>query len=271
MDYKKIYESFILNRMSKTIVGYSEKHHIIPKSLNGTNEKTNIIKLSARDHYFAHCCLARIYGGSMWKALHLMGHTQKNIHGAELFSKGRMLEIARVNASLERSKYMKIAWKNGTVNGRKNYNPVSDETKQKQSKALKGRKISKDSIKKRRDTIKQNAKKIKFINLITNEIFLGSAFEFRIYTEISQSYVSQLTTGKVEVAKNWVIYGNQNKPRGNRDKKIKIFKHKDGNVFIGTFYDFNEKHIKDAGMLSNCINNKNGVKSARGWVYVGEQ
>ena len=33
---------------------YQEKHHIIPKSLGGTDDKDNLIYLYAEEHYYAH-------------------------------------------------------------------------------------------------------------------------------------------------------------------------------------------------------------------------
>jgi hypothetical protein len=39
--------------------GYIEKHHIIPRSLGGSNDKENIVSLSGREHYIAHLLLAR--------------------------------------------------------------------------------------------------------------------------------------------------------------------------------------------------------------------
>ena len=73
MDYKRIYDEFIIDRLTKQdFEGYSEKHHIKPRSLNGSDEADNIVKLTAPDHLFAHALLARIYKGSMLTALYLM-------------------------------------------------------------------------------------------------------------------------------------------------------------------------------------------------------
>jgi len=58
MDYKKIYNE-ICNTTYKD--QYIEKHHIIPKCLNGSNEKENIALLSAKAHYIAHWLLCKIY------------------------------------------------------------------------------------------------------------------------------------------------------------------------------------------------------------------
>lgn len=42
---------------------YVERHHIIPKSLGGTNDKTNIVKLTAREHFVCHWLLTKMVTG----------------------------------------------------------------------------------------------------------------------------------------------------------------------------------------------------------------
>jgi hypothetical protein len=69
MDYKKIYDTIVevalIRATSKheaiSILGYVECHHIIPFCLGGINEKTNLVYLSAREHYVAHQLLVKIY------------------------------------------------------------------------------------------------------------------------------------------------------------------------------------------------------------------
>lgn len=41
--------------------GYTEKHHILPKSMGGSNEEENLVKLTAREHYIAHLLLHKIH------------------------------------------------------------------------------------------------------------------------------------------------------------------------------------------------------------------
>lgn len=66
MNYENIYNSLMeyrrQNKLSKS-KGYCEGHHIKPKSLYPELEKdkTNIINLTAREHYIAHKLLVQIY------------------------------------------------------------------------------------------------------------------------------------------------------------------------------------------------------------------
>jgi len=63
MDYQKHYNLLVERaRGSSPIPGiYYEKHHIIPKCLKGSDEPSNIVILTAKEHFFAHLLLARIY------------------------------------------------------------------------------------------------------------------------------------------------------------------------------------------------------------------
>jgi hypothetical protein len=77
MNYQRVYEEFIADRRTKeedlrASGEYFEVHHIRPRSLGGSNKKTNLIALSAQDHYRAHILLGAIHGGAMWKALNIM-------------------------------------------------------------------------------------------------------------------------------------------------------------------------------------------------------
>jgi len=69
MNYLYIYDSIIIRAKCRAktrteankILGYSELHHIIPKCMNGTNEKDNLVYLSAREHFICHLLLTKIY------------------------------------------------------------------------------------------------------------------------------------------------------------------------------------------------------------------
>jgi hypothetical protein len=61
MNYLKIYNQIIDRAKGREIEGYTEKHHIIPKCMNGTNNPDNLVKLTAREHFLAHWLLHEIY------------------------------------------------------------------------------------------------------------------------------------------------------------------------------------------------------------------
>lgn len=74
MNYERIYNEFIEDRREREagLIGYVERHHIVPRSLGGSDEADNLIRLTAEDHFFAHLLLAKIHGGRMWSPVALM-------------------------------------------------------------------------------------------------------------------------------------------------------------------------------------------------------
>ena len=66
------YNNFISALKGQVVEGYSEKHHIVPRSHGGTNKKDNLIALTPRQHFIAHRMLWKAYGGSMARAFFLM-------------------------------------------------------------------------------------------------------------------------------------------------------------------------------------------------------
>lgn len=78
MDYKKHYDLLIEKCNQRMEVdGYTEDHHIIPRSRGGSDEPDNIVTMTAKEHYIAHMLLARIYGGSMWLPIMRMSGNMK--------------------------------------------------------------------------------------------------------------------------------------------------------------------------------------------------
>lgn len=61
MNYKKIYNDIMIRSKNRVIDGYTEKHHIIPKCIGGTNHKSNIAILTPSEHFIAHQLLVKIY------------------------------------------------------------------------------------------------------------------------------------------------------------------------------------------------------------------
>lgn len=61
MNYKKIYQNIIDKRKLETPESYTETHHILPKSLGGSDEPENLVKLTAREHFICHYLLAKMF------------------------------------------------------------------------------------------------------------------------------------------------------------------------------------------------------------------
>lgn len=61
--YTKWYNNIILKSSNRIIVGYSENHHIIPKSCGGKDIKSNIANLTAKEHFICHWLLTKMLTG----------------------------------------------------------------------------------------------------------------------------------------------------------------------------------------------------------------
>ena len=72
MNYEKIYNQLVERRKVDILRdGYKEKHHIVPRSLGGSDEADNIVVLTAREHFIAHLLLTKIHrtGPSHYKMI----------------------------------------------------------------------------------------------------------------------------------------------------------------------------------------------------------
>lgn len=84
--HKTRYLAFIQRCLARDLPNARvEKHHVLPRSLGGGDEASNIIKLTLREHYLAHLILWKYYGKSMRHAFWLMSHSSK--YSARLTSK----------------------------------------------------------------------------------------------------------------------------------------------------------------------------------------
>lgn len=109
MNYQEIYNKIIKNRLENPLETYTEKHHIIPKSLGGNNKKSNLVKLSAREHYICHLLLTKIYKkgeehDKMIYAFLMMCNAKSKNHKRDYKYNSRLYEKRRLEHSQIMSK-----------------------------------------------------------------------------------------------------------------------------------------------------------------------
>lgn len=61
--YSTWYYSIIEKAKSELRTGYTETHHIIPECLNGSNEISNLVELTAKEHFICHKLLTKFTVG----------------------------------------------------------------------------------------------------------------------------------------------------------------------------------------------------------------
>ena len=61
MNYIKHYNLLIERAKKRQLTGYVERHHVVPKCIGGTDEKSNLVELTPEEHYVAHQLLVKLH------------------------------------------------------------------------------------------------------------------------------------------------------------------------------------------------------------------
>lgn len=88
MNYQLIYDNIIHCAKSRTLdpAVHYDIHHILPKSMGGTNDHVNLVNLTDKEHFIAHTLLWKIHRNrSMTSALWIMSQN-KRYHYKEMNS-----------------------------------------------------------------------------------------------------------------------------------------------------------------------------------------
>ena len=90
--YTHIYNRIIDRAKLRPIIGYTEKHHIIPKSFGGSNDYFNIAYLTAREHFLCHLLLTKMTTGE---------HKKKMVFAVfKLLGKGKREQNNMINSRI---------------------------------------------------------------------------------------------------------------------------------------------------------------------------
>jgi len=138
--HKIRYDNFIASRKLRKISKdtYTENHHIIPKSIDGSDEPSNMILLTGREHYISHLILWKAYGKEMTYAFWMMSNNKNKYKSLT----SKQYEELKKQHSKNISKAMTGV---GGINyGRK----CSDETKKKLREFNQGKKLSEETKRK---------------------------------------------------------------------------------------------------------------------------
>lgn len=141
MNYRKIYESLMERAVGRKLDVYVEKHHIIPRCMDGNDLPSNIVSLTPEEHFLAHQLLIRMYPSEI-----------KLVLAARYMTNGNSKNGGRNNNKLYGWIKRKFSESMRQINlGR----TQSEETKHKKSIKMKGRpgrKLSQEEIDRRTST-----------------------------------------------------------------------------------------------------------------------
>jgi hypothetical protein len=97
--YTSWYYSIISKAQDRTIEDYTEKHHIVPRTLGGSNNKNNIVVLTAREHFVCHLLLTKMLTGSerqkMVYALHMLSNAKNSNQLSRYIPSSKLYEYER--------------------------------------------------------------------------------------------------------------------------------------------------------------------------------
>ena len=150
MDYKKHYQKLIKKARKRNLNSYTERHHILPKCLGGSDSRNNLVELTPEEHYVAHQLLVKIYGnvpGLIYSAILMATYSKYNHQriNNKLYGwlKRRYSNVCKA----------RVGEKNGSYGKSWYYNPKTLENGKfipgtEPKNWVKGRKIKKECIKK---------------------------------------------------------------------------------------------------------------------------
>lgn len=129
--YTSIYEKIIARGKQRSLYRPFERHHIIPKSLGGSDASTNLVNLTLREHFICHRLLTKMVSGEMrhkmLSAIWYMSNTKKYIIHSRTYEKLRSDIVA--------AKQGKPAWNKGIPRTDKEKQLMSERRKLSQTEA----------------------------------------------------------------------------------------------------------------------------------------
>jgi len=136
--YTRWYNQIIANAQNRIAEGYTECHHIHPRSLGGADTADNLVNLTAREHFVCHWLLTKMTKGEdrykMINALRMMRAEKEGQQRYTTAITSRVYEtIKKEYAQLQSERF---SGENNPMYGDKFYR--SEEGKQRQKNAVTG-------------------------------------------------------------------------------------------------------------------------------------
>ena len=164
MNYEKIYNQIIQRAKDenrKKVKGgmYYESHHIIPRCMGGTNDKSNLILLTAKEHYMAHRLLCEVYPNNrlllfaLWCMINGLSRSKKRyIPSGRIYTiikEESIKKISKAKIGKIRSPFSAEHKKKMSDSAKYRHRlPFSEETRKKISESNKGKAVSAETKKK---------------------------------------------------------------------------------------------------------------------------
>ncbi len=150
MDYALHYQRLVGRAKDRVLSGYVERHHVVPKCLGGSDDKDNIVELTASEHYVAHQLLVKMHPnhvGLLWALSSMTYATKVMVRSNKRYAwlRSRFAEAMRSRFKgkpLTNEHKAKLS----EAHKGKNTGLRSDETRKRISEALRGKKKSTEHV-----------------------------------------------------------------------------------------------------------------------------
>ena len=154
MDYGQHYNKLINRAKNRLLETYTEKHHIVPRCMNGSDDPINLVALTPEEHYVAHQLLVKIHPNN-YKLVHTAKMmTVGNYRNNKLYGwLRRRISEAPATAGMTGKIHSTKTKRRQSESALRRELP-SKETKQKQSDSHKGKKLSENHKKEISNSLK---------------------------------------------------------------------------------------------------------------------
>lgn len=179
MNYKKIYEEIIIKHGSLIKLDcYCEYHHIVPRCLGGSDDKTNMTYVSGRVHVILHWLLCKIYPTN--KKIFIAFHAMTMINDRQ----GRILNANIIESARKYNAQSKIGI------------PRSEETKQRICVSRTGKKHNEETKQKIGSATKRYRQEYKFYHSEETKQKLSESHAGKSLKEETKRRISDSMIGK---------------------------------------------------------------------------
>jgi hypothetical protein len=193
--YTAWYNALVSKPDTELISGF-ETHHKIPKCVGGTNEETNLVKLSTRKHFIAHWLLTKIYKDNSKLLFAFAQMAVNNKYQNRRFT-SRMYEVAKA----ARSKAMKIWWTDMSEDD-KNRIASKKATSRKKSNAN----LGKEELQKRNEFLNSISPRKTWQLISPNGVITITTQLQKLAKELNLSYncLTYVASGKMKHHKGYI-------------------------------------------------------------------
>jgi hypothetical protein len=182
--YTNCYYRIVNRAKNRELTTYTERHHIVPKSLGGDNSAENLVKLTPKEHYVCHRLLTKMTEGN--NRTKMLCAAMIMMHGIDVTRTYRINSTAYSFTKTQRARAMSELKKG------KPGHPRSPETRAKMRASKLGKKLSEETKLKMQAAATgrthTDATKEKFKNRVSNRLGTKHSAETKLKMSLAKKH-----------------------------------------------------------------------------------